>query len=449
MKTKHISPESKSGGALLMAMLVMLAFTFLAVGLFHMSTTNAIETAYTDHSKQAFWVAESGLQDAIQRLRYDSNLRLSAWDNGSETFTEEDTASGIRYDVTINKAGGERYFEKLEFDVDSVGWKNNMNRRIRQRVSTRPGFFSAIMAPNDIHVQQNTLVNGPIAVLDGGTLKLDDKIPPGQTAEGDFDTIILGDGASIDRRSGAVEGQHYTTADLPSPELPEPPDGYHGLIGSAVGSTNPPPALDFDFNNYSPVPNIAVDVFFDIPGGITLNTISGSGRIINTGPITITDKDTVANTDVSSDVGLVSGGYVPVGRMNDFSGDTLLYAENYDGVGTDGYVIFDDFSIASQKSVILAQGEDSAGNGITLGGHSQFEGIIYAVTGSIEIEQGSNGSETRIVGTVISGDGVDMGQNSEIVFDYTVFNDELFDLTLFFKTETIAITRTWEELPPL
>ncbi|MBW2514688.1 MAG: hypothetical protein JRE21_08990, partial [Deltaproteobacteria bacterium] len=69
MTTKKAVQRSKSGGVLLMAVLVMLAFSILVIGLYKMSATNAVEAVYQDHSNQAFWLAESGLQDAIQRLR--------------------------------------------------------------------------------------------------------------------------------------------------------------------------------------------------------------------------------------------------------------------------------------------------------------------------------------------------------------------------------------------
>ena len=436
MNAKHKRDLSKSGGVLVMVVIVVLTFSVLAIGLFKLFGTNAVEVVYAGQSKQAFWVAESGLQDAVQRLRYDTGFHSIAA-GGSATFSVSNNLGQARYDVTVSRTGGNPLIHYNSFDVFSVGWVRGMNRQIKQEVSTIPGYIAAIMAPKNINIAQNTLVDGPIAVMDGGTLTLNDKIPPGQNEDGDFDIIILDDGSAISRRSGANEGKHYDIVDLPAPEMPTMPD-FSDLFATA---TNETVITSTNVVNFGTIDLGGITNYYNYPLGIEIVSITGSGAIVNTGDINLTPKSNVGDVDVVANVSIFSFGSVNIGQKNDFVGDTLIYAA--------GTVYFGDHSIASQKSVILADGKEVSGMGITLGGHSQFQGIIFADEGTVEIEQGSNGSETRVEGTVISGEGVDLGQNSEVIFNREMFNDDLFDLSDFFEEQVIVTKSVWEEVAPL
>jgi hypothetical protein len=437
MKTNE--EKNKSGGVLVMAVVVLLSFSVLIIGLYKLRDMLGVETVYQNHSKQAFWEAENGLKDAFQRLRFDASFRNSAA-GGSTSFNVTNSTEGTSYQVTVTDNGnGNPLITHYGFDVVSVGRKGSMNRRIQQQIETKPGFLSAIMAPNDIIINQNTLVNGPIMVLDNGQLIIDDKIPPGNSEEGDFDLIILSDDASINaKKSGADEGEHYGVVDLPVPDdVPTMPD-FSSYYNTAAALPTNPVAV-----NVGTIDLGGTDHYYNVPSGITVDAITGDGTIVNTGPITISPKSNVGDVDIVADVQIISFGDVNIGQKNDFSGDALVYSE--------GWIYFGDHSIASASSVLLADGVNAAGDGIEMGGHSQFQGIIFADDGNVTIQQGSNGSETRIEGTVISGDSVDLGQNSEILFNPNFFNSEFFDLSQFFQTEVTAtiINDSWEELAPL
>jgi hypothetical protein len=83
------------------------------------------------------------------------------------------------------------------------------------------------------------------------------------------------------------------------------------------------------------------------------------------------------------------------------------------------------------------------------GSRSEFYGIVFADEGNVIIQPGSGGdNNTRIIGTVISGNNVDMGSNSEIIFDPTYFYaGNLLDLTDFWVTDVITTKKTWEVDP--
>jgi len=435
-----------------MAVVVLLSFSVLIIGLYKMRDVLGVETIYQGHSKQAFWEAENGLKDAFQRLRFDSALRASAA-GGFASFNATNTTAQTGYQVTITDNGnGNSLINHYQFDVVSVGYMGSMNRHIQQTIDTKPGFLSAIMAPNDIIINQNTLVNGPIMVLDDGQLIIDDKIPAGQNEPGDYDLIILDpDGtASVNqKKSGAKEGEHYDIVDLPVPDsLPPMPDFSSYYTTASALPTNTSTGVNIGTVNLG-----GTTKYYNVPNGINIDAITGGGTIVNTGPITFSEKSNVGDVDVVSDVQVISFDYVDIGQKNDFAGDTLVYAEDW--------IYFGDFSIASESSVFLANGTHTAGeprdskftsgDGMVMGGHSQFQGILYADDGSIIVEQGSNGDETRIEGTLISGDSVNLGQNSEVLFNPDFFNPDFFDLSTFFQTEVTAtiIDSSWQELSPL
>jgi hypothetical protein len=445
MRTKKAVQKSKSGGVMLMTLLVMLAFSILAIGLYQMSATNAVEAVYHDHSNQAFWLAESGLQDAIQRLRYDAVFRDTAAD-GSESFSVTNAVTGTGYDVTVSYLDGTRFLEYYRFNVVSVGWKSGMNRRIRQYVSTRPGFISAIMAPNNINVAANTIVSGPIMVLDDGELTLEDK--NNKDLPGDLDTVILSDDASMDPRSNAKEPADYAVLDLAVPDsIPQMPN-----FSKYLNEANLQPEVYDPGDPAYPITNLVINVtgntYTNCPAGLVAYKIIGNGRLVNTGDITIIG-DVNAAGDVSSDVSIFSFGDLRIEKKTDFGNNILLYGFNT--------VYFGDGSYCPGNSAILADGgtfgagiaEDN--DDIVMGGQSEFYGVVFADEGDVDIQPGSGGdANTRIVGTVISGNSVDMNSNSEIIFDPSVFYDsDEFDLLSVFQTEVTASKGDWRELPPL
>jgi hypothetical protein len=445
MKTKTAVQRSKSGGVLLMALLVMLAFSILAIGLYQMSATNAVETVYQDHSNEAFWVAETGLQDAIQRLRYDADFRDTAAD-GAESFTVTNDVSGTGYDVTVSYLDGTRFLEYYRFNVVSTGWKNGMNRTIRQYVSTRPGFISAIMAPNIINVAANTIVSGPIMVLDEGSLTLDDKNP--KDLPGDFDTVILADDASMDPDSNAKLPDDYAVLDLSVPDsIPAMPN-FSKYLDIAELEDEVYDPIDPAY----PITNLVIDVsgntYVNYPAGLVVYKITGDGRLVNTGDITVIG-DVNAAGDVSSDVSILSFGDLRIEKKTDFGNNILLYGFNT--------VYFGDGSYCPGNSAIMADGGTfgagiaEANDDIVMGGQSQFSGVVFADEGDVDIQAGSGGdANTRIVGTVISGNSVDMNSNTEIIFDPSVFYDsDEFDWSSVYQTEVTASKGEWKELQPL
>ncbi len=439
MKTKNKNRDGKDGGVLLMALLVLVAFSVLAVGLQHLSTTTGLDAVHQDQSDRAFWIAESGLQDAVQRLRYDEVYRV-ATQGGSSTFAVSNTTDDTHYDITVTDSGeGNLTIDYYVFDIESVGWMGGMNRRIQQRVTTQPGYISAIMSPGNINIDANTLVTGPIMVLDNGQIILDDKIPPGQDLAGDYDIVILDDDASInDKKSGANQGEDYDVVDLPVPDsLPSMPD-----FSSYKATAELLPAVSGLVTQG--VLNVVGEMYFNCPDGLTIQQITGSGTIVNTGDITIGDGN-LGNTDVSSDVAILSFDDIVVTKQSNLGNNILLYG--YDTV------YFGDSSYCPGNSALLADGNDDGilNDDITMGGQSQFFGIVFADEGNVVIQAGSGGdNNTRIEGTVIGGGDVDMNSNTEIMFNPDVFyGGDMFDLTSFFATEVILTKKTWEELPPL
>jgi hypothetical protein len=194
--------------------------------------------------------------------------------------------------------------------------------------------------------------------------------------------------------------------------------------------------------------DVSGNTYVNYPAGLVAYKITGNGRLVNTGDITIIGSPVTAG-DVSSDVSIFSFGDLRIEKKTDFGNNILLYGFNT--------VYFGDGSYCPGNSAILADGGTfGAGiaeenNDIVMGGQSQFSGVVFADEGNVFIQPGSGGNaNTRITGTVISGNSVDMNSNSEIIFDPGVFYDsDEFDLLSVFKTEVTASKGEWKELPPL
>ena len=98
---------SKEGGALALVMIIVLAVVILSLGLMKLHDTNAVEAVWVEQTDQAFWLAESGMQLALHRLRTDAGYRETPYDmsdafgNGSfYASVQKMSASSNQWSIT-------------------------------------------------------------------------------------------------------------------------------------------------------------------------------------------------------------------------------------------------------------------------------------------------------------------------------------------------------------
>ena len=388
----------KSGSILAMVMIVVTVFMAITAGLYNLYSRGAVETKYAELDKQAFWHAESGLQDAHQRLRFDEAFRITA-QGGVATISKTDYTVEVRDNGT-----GDLAANVYSYDVVSVGHQGAMERALKQKVDLLPTPGGPIMTKGHLIMDANTIVGyGPIFLLDGATAYLDDRIPSSGSYEDrvqDLDYMILGAGSAI-TGGNARENEDYYIGDLPIPaDLPPMPaaDSMLEIAQALIVGNVVPPAADLNLGGGT--------LYYNIPAGITINSITGPGTLVNTGPITFTAKPVVNDVDIVNDVSIISGMDIIVLRKNDFAGNALLFARNIDIDGMCNFL---------GNSLLVAY--DPTGYGIILGSQSKLIGLAYSMS-AFEMLAGTGGnSDTRVDGAVISHGDCTINSNSKVVYN--------------------------------
>lgn len=123
--------NNRQGGIQLMVMLIMLVFSVLSIGMFKLSELNAKESIRETKREQAFWLAETGIQHAIEDLKEnekDGWFDIAKTSFGNGTFSVEDLDGGRTNFLatgTVGK-GSELITEKIKFTVTYLfpGFKN-------------------------------------------------------------------------------------------------------------------------------------------------------------------------------------------------------------------------------------------------------------------------------------------------------------------------------------
>ena len=132
MSAKNRRSAEKSGGVLIMIVVVMLVVTVMIMGLYKLQERAGVEVVYARQSKQAFWLAEAGLQDAIQRLNWQSGYR------GNPTNFTANLGFGS-YQVSVPKVESDFWAtnpDTTNYTIVSTGTVKDFKRRVRQVVSS-------------------------------------------------------------------------------------------------------------------------------------------------------------------------------------------------------------------------------------------------------------------------------------------------------------------------
>lgn len=424
MKVKKNS--NKVGGALVMAMMIMLIFTALAIGLFRLFQTDAVETIYVEQHRRAFWMAETGLEKVLDKMQHDTDFRNNPGSYVPYTVSfSEGTHTNDSYkiaSITASSAGATGTL----YTVEAVGYAGNLNRRIEQEVLARPGGPNALRATGgDIVVDSNVHIDGDVFV-DEGDLTIDSKenlsSAKNPTGVDGFVVVVM----------GSVDGNGAATVDVI--EAPPPP----------------PPTIDMTF--WQPFLN-------DVTNNANTNGLAGVSALSLT---------TVKSNFNYGATMMGTNGITISGTVND--ANNLHYMVSADGI------IFDNWTVLESQTAIIVQGDvrfdqklefhnncvvfatgdiyvrqssDAGGLGATLIAQGDieleqnmvFHGIIFA-EGSVDV-----GQNAEVVGTIIADEGINIGSNVEITFDPDVFLNPLPGLSNVWSQASLFPGR-WTELAP-
>lgn len=427
MKTQR--KNRREGGVLLMAMLVMLVFTTLAIGLFRLFQTAAVETVYVEQHRRALWLAEAGLEKAVDYISWDKNFRnnpnlylpySAAVSNGTQ---EIGTYTIKAVDIVNQGTNGSL------FTVTSVGYAGNLNRVIQQQLQVFAGGKYALFAlGGNTQIDSNVRVDGDFYQV-SGTANIDSKenLNKGTGING---FVAAGDGGPDDGNitGNGVDDILYVEVPIPAPPSIDTTIWVDQFLAAAYADSN---AVSVVTNGYASPLVLNLQTNFNLASGMSFS----SGQIIS-----IFDSD---NTNL-----LVNTGDITFDNWADIREGSIIVA--------DGDITFDQKVTLGKNTIIFATGSiyikqasDSSISGTTLlalkdielAQQLVFNGIIFGL-GKVTV-----GSNAEIEGTIIGGDGIEINSNAKITYNPDVFLNPLIGVNNVLDDANYQMVG-WKEIAP-
>lgn len=454
--------ERKSGGILVVVMLMTLIVSILAIGMYKLHETGGVGVVRAKQSQQAFWLAEAGLRDAIQRLNWnikEAPLDPAGYRDSPYVISVTNAGKGS-YEVDIPVATPISGSNATNYTIISVGRVKTMNRRVQQNFIARPGSkFAIISVGGNSEFKSRTTVNeGGVAVFSGN---LD---------TGLNDTVDLGD-VYVDSDATLSGSGDYTETEMPS-EL-EPPTfnvtSYQTRVANVVGRGTATDDIDVSDRsipataNYT-TNNVTFEDRLTVPSGAVISSygdIIFEARATFNGPVTIEaggnvifaqssplpagstiiaggDVDLAGSISVGSNVEITAGGNLAFGNQTAFDGHSIFYAEDTLSAAAGG----GGSSVSGDGIAFLANGNIDISSNM-----NAFRGIMYA-NGSLILN-----SEMTVYGTAVGSLGFGSSSNIDFNYDLSAYAWALdsagIGITGLDAKDAVLIRGRWQELPPL
>ena len=348
--------NSKSGGGLVLVMIVMLSLSALAIGLFKLQEMDSFEALYVDQSSEAFWMAESGLNEVGRLLRWDEIYRQ----NPEIVSTNFDGAS---YSARVVDQTSGPVLNSVIYSIESTGNKGRATRRILQDAWVIPGAEASIILKGGKSVfQSNNNIYDPVMMFDG-------EIVTGNNRTSVFHDYIVGSSSDISGR-GQVAGSANPPFPFSEPTLDA---SVYNVQIPAVGSGST------NIGNTTIYYDAEVTIETAVPAGTTI-IAAGNLDFGNTHAI------------IGSDVEILAGGSITFPGHSTISANTLVYAVDNIEFSTHGA----GDSVLSGVSLLSSTGD------ISFSSQLDFDGLIFSDEGTVYIGAGAD-----ITGAIIGGLGLD------------------------------------------
>lgn len=399
--------KNTSGGALVLVMIVLLIFSVLSIGLFKLHETDAVETVYVEQTDQAFWVAEAGLQWALNKLRTDSGFRGSIKNYGeNDPYIETGAVGKGSYAVELWGDGS-----PTNFVAASLGTVQSASRWLRLDLALSDFAEHSLVSLGDKNsIQKDGTIIGSIYT----------------TGE-----LTVGKGTTI---SGTVYAENYTDFDTGA-VLPE--DGvldleintdYFTAYFSTPLSTFPPgdSSSKKSQKNKSPTSD-TLDLdggVFAVGSSIDVSEIIGPGTLVVIG-----DQTFGSDLVVDDNVTIIVDGDLTIKKDAEFGDNVTLFATGTADLFKDGKADVE----SGTGNVFLSLGDMDVRKEI------EFDGIIFT-EGSFTAHK-----DLTLTGTLITKEGFDLKKNATATFDAGMIPYDILDNMII---STYVVQRSsWVELP--
>ena len=364
--------ESKSGGILVMVMVVFLAISSLTLGFFKLQESTSIEAVHVEQSNQAFWIAETGLQQALNKLRSDKTYRNNIGSIGSPSNESDIVGSGAySVDLWLAASGG--------FVLESLGTVQNVQRKLRLEAGlSNFGDYGLVTLDGDSRIFKDGNIVG--SVYQNGELR----IAGGTTVTGE----VLADNHD-DFNTGAA--------------IPE-----DGRLDMSIDTTQ----FDSDLLRANTGATITNDTsgnaVLDLEGGIiVVDSLPSDPAIIKGGPGTLVIKSGhVFGQDfyVESGVTIIVDGNLKISHNGYFEDGITMFS-------TGEMDLFKHATaevITGTGNAFLALGDMKIKKELT------FDGIIFS-EGEITADK-----DLDVTGTIITQEGFTLKKDATVTFDASV-----------------------------
>lgn len=406
MKT-HQDHKTKAGGVLVMVMVVLVAFSILAISMFKLNDVDALEAVYVENAQRAFWMAESGLDHLIRDLTWNPSAR-------TVSHVVATNYNAMSYTGKVAEVVNGPFIDSKLFTIESVGVARDAVRTLRYQILTTPGAdASIVLKGGDSSFDSNNDIYDPV-IMFGGT------IDTGNNDTSTFHDYILGDANNI-TGGGDVAGMAEPPFPFDEPTLD--PSGYNAQVDAVVVDGSPPTTN----GNTITFHTANVSLTTPVPDGTTL---------IVPGTIDFGNN----HADIGSGVTILAGDDIFFPGHSDIDPNTLVYAKEN--------IEFRTHSNAEDTSLIGVTLLTSNGD-VTFKSHVTFEGLIFADNGTVYLGAGAD-----IMGSIIGGVGLDKSAtgNAGISSVLIRYDPDVFmkDLPVALNMGGLVVVRkqagTWEEL---
>jgi len=175
-KDSHLNPISNNKGvALVTVLLVMLVLTILTTGVIAISMSNYNQSSTTVDHKQAYYVAEAGVNYQVKMFEATVNTLIAANKNSAEINEGINTwvAAAANVEQTLGTVSGvTRTFTATasrtgnDITISSTGNVGTVTRTLTKKIAIS-GFLidKAILTSGTLNINKTDVFNGPIQTL--------------------------------------------------------------------------------------------------------------------------------------------------------------------------------------------------------------------------------------------------------------------------------------------
>ena len=190
--------SAEKGAVLILTFIIMVTLTAITAGFLFMTSSQLRSSAYDVASSKAFWLAEAGIQDVMQKLVNDSDYR------NSPTTVTDDLGDGS-YSVTVSKAD-------TTYTLSSTGTVDVMSRKITMSVVATSAIIERGIHADGAHLKfddSSGTINGNVScftsVMNEEDMTITGTITEGQDQDKVFPVLDISQYYTIADAAGQVD----------------------------------------------------------------------------------------------------------------------------------------------------------------------------------------------------------------------------------------------------